>query len=99
MVTPIFLLESFGLQLKKKGVTMRKIRTQAISRKSGGTPVDPGFDVETTVAIIQSLIPLGLQAVEDALQVEVTRLVGPRYSRTASRRMSPGGAANGALCI
>ena len=57
---------------------MRKIRTQAIPRKFGGTPVDPGFDVETTVAIIQSLIPLGLQAVEDTLQVEVTRLDSPR---------------------
>ena len=65
---------------------MRKIRTPAIPRKSGGTPVDPGFDVEPTVAIIQSLIPLGLQAVEDALQVEVTRLVGPRYSR---QRVTP----------
>ncbi|MDA1081752.1 MAG: ABC transporter permease, partial [Gemmatimonadetes bacterium] len=32
------------------------------------------------VAMIQALIPLGLQAVEDALQQEVTRLAGPRYA-------------------
>jgi transposase-like protein len=32
------------------------------------------------VAMIQALIPLGLQAVADALQQEVTRLAGPRYA-------------------
>jgi transposase-like protein len=32
------------------------------------------------VAMIQALIPLGLRAVEDALQQEVTRLAGPRYA-------------------
>ena len=39
-------------------------------------------DVNTTVALIQALIPLGLRAVGEALATEVTRLVGPRYSRT-----------------
>lgn len=34
------------------------------------------------VGMIQALIPLGLQAVEEALQEEVTRLAGPRYART-----------------
>lgn len=40
-------------------------------------------DVNTTVTLIQALIPLGLRAVGEALATEVTRLVGPRYSRTS----------------
>lgn len=39
-------------------------------------------DVNTTVTLIQALIPLGLRAVGEALAAEVTQLVGPRYSRT-----------------
>lgn len=37
--------------------------------------------VEVRVAMIQSLIPLGLRAVEELLQEEVTQLAGARYSR------------------
>jgi putative transposase len=44
-------------------------------------------DVNTTIALIQALIPLGLRAAGEALAAEVTRLVGPRYSRTSG---SPG---------
>jgi hypothetical protein len=33
------------------------------------------------VALIQALIPVGLQAVEDVLQQEVAALAGPRYAR------------------
>ena len=36
-----------------------------------------------TLALIRALIPLGLQAVEDALVAEVTALAGPRYTRDA----------------
>jgi len=35
--------------------------------------------------MIQALIPLGMRAVEDALQEEVSRLAGPRYARTDDR--------------
>jgi transposase-like protein len=37
-----------------------------------------------TVAMIQALIPLGLRAVEEALQAEVAALAGPRYAREAT---------------
>ena len=37
--------------------------------------------LDTRVALIQALIPLGLQAVEDLLQQEVQGLAGPRYAR------------------
>jgi transposase-like protein len=40
-----------------------------------GTITTPG-----SLAIIHALIPLGLRAVEEALQAEVTALAGPRYA-------------------
>jgi len=46
------------------------------------------------IAMIQMLIPLGLKAVEEELQGEVTRLVGKRYSRGGSVKRwgyNPGG--------
>jgi putative transposase len=42
-------------------------------------------DVDSTVALIQALIPLGLQAVAEALDTEVTALAGARYSRTGGQ--------------
>ena len=41
--------------------------------------------VDTTVALIQALIPLGLTAVAEALTAEVVALAGERYSRTGGR--------------
>ncbi len=41
--------------------------------------------VDTTVALIQALIPLGLRAVGEALEGEVSRLAGARHSRTSRR--------------
>lgn len=38
-----------------------------------------------TLAMIQALIPLGLRAVEEALQAEVTALAGTRYQREAAQ--------------
>jgi transposase-like protein len=38
--------------------------------------------VDAQVALIQALIPVGLQAVGEALEVEVTALAGARYQRT-----------------
>ncbi len=40
-------------------------------------PIDDGTAM---LALIQTLIPLGLKAVEQALLQEVTALAGPRYS-------------------
>jgi transposase-like protein len=42
-------------------------------------------DLNPRVAVIQALIPLGLQAVGDLLQDEVTRLAGPRYARAGGQ--------------
>jgi len=38
-------------------------------------------ELNSRVALIQALIPLGLEAVEHALQQEVTALAGERYLR------------------
>ena len=42
-------------------------------------------DVESTVALIQALIPLRLQAVAEELDAEVTALAGERYRRTGGQ--------------
>lgn len=64
---------------------MRRVRTQ--DRKSQSlTEATAEDDVAVeagavSVAMIQALIPLGLQAVNEALQQEVTQLAGQRYAR------------------
>jgi len=48
-----------------------------------GLAVHPEIeDVNTTVALIQALIPLGLRAAAETLVAEVTRLAGPKHQRT-----------------
>jgi transposase-like protein len=49
-------------------------------------PLDDGtLSTATSVAMIQALIPLGLQAVEESLLADVTALAGPRYAREDAR--------------
>jgi transposase-like protein len=43
--------------------------------------------VEVRVALIQALIPLGLEAVKEALQAEVEALAGARYARDGARHV------------
>ena len=40
-----------------------------------------GVDLDSRLLLIQQLIPLGLMAVEEALQAEVSKLAGQRYQR------------------
>jgi len=68
---------------------MRRVRRQ---RRKGQPNVLVAKDVEASlddrpvsVAMIQALIPLGLRAVQDALQQEVTQLAGTRYARQEGR--------------
>jgi len=42
-------------------------------------------DLNAKVALIQALIPLGLQAVQDLRAEEVTQLARPRYARTGGQ--------------
>ncbi|HZL25044.1 MAG TPA: hypothetical protein VFC39_00785 [Acidobacteriaceae bacterium] len=57
-----------------------------------GTVTTPMID-STSVAMIQALIPLGLKAVEDALQQEVRSLTGARYAHADKHDDEPTGIA------
>ena len=57
-----------------------KLNTEGVVR-SRAVPAGMLEDVDVRVAFIQSLIPLGLAAVEEILQNEVAALTGKRYSR------------------
>lgn len=46
--------------------------------------LEEGFDIR--ISLIQSLIPIGLMAVNDILQQEVIQLAGSRYSRSKNKR-------------
>ncbi len=71
---------------------MGKVHHRSLPRKresapgAGPAPVPVPEAWETRVALIQALIPIGLDAVHELLQAEVTTLVGARYSR---QRVAP----------
>lgn len=60
--------------------TVRKASTTHQPSTTSQLPI-PLDDGSVTLAMIQALIPLGLRAVEEALQQEVTALAGARYAR------------------
>ena len=55
--------------------------------------------LDTRIALIQALIPLGLDAVAEELQEEVSRLAGDRYTRKDTQNPIVGGVVNKGLCI
>lgn len=57
---------------KGKGVLSERIHPALVGME----------DFDARVALIQALIPLGLAAVEEELEAEVTRLAGTRYERS-----------------
>ncbi len=63
---------------------MRRVRAKATPHQSARAPnpqlTVPLDDGTVTLAMIQALIPLGLRAVEEALQEEVRALAGARYA-------------------
>ena len=72
-------------------------------RKDDATP-DTHIQEEMTaldmrIELIQALIPLGLEAVAEELQNEVTRLTGQRYSRKECQNPNRRWAGNKARCI
>jgi hypothetical protein len=70
---------------------MQRVRTKSpVHRSPTPTPTpsaEPAPVEANTLALsmIQSLIPLVLQAAEDALQQEVLALAGPRYAHADGR--------------
>ena len=71
--------------MKKVAHTPPKVKA---IRKDDGTPQTRTEEelagLDTRIALIQALIPIGLDAVAEELQQEVTRLTGERYSRKDS---------------
>src|SRR3972149_7587374 len=73
----------------KGGCSMSTVlRIGTPSKGQTALPEDAALD--TRIALIQALIPLGLQAVQDVLQQEVAALAGPRHPR-GGRGPPPGG--------
>ena len=66
--------------MKKVNKTESKINTKA-RVASYRELVEGEYDVNSRLLLIQQLIPIGLLAVEEALQSEVSKLAGQRYSR------------------
>ena len=67
-----------------KKVSHKAPKVKAIHKDdaTSQTPTQEELDVlDTRIALIQALIPLGLDAVAEELQSEVTRLAGDRYTR------------------
>ena len=68
---------------------MRRVRRQRRKSQPSVSVIEPSVpsldDRSVSVAMIQALIPLGLRAVEEALQQEVTQLAGTRYAREDGR--------------
>ena len=85
-----------------KKVSHKAPKVKAI-HKDDATPQTPREEelgaLDTRIALIQALIPLGLDAVAEELQNEVTRLAGDRYTRKDTQNPIGGGAVNKARCI
>ena len=69
---------------------MRRVR-KGIATHQPAAPQDlqttaPLDDGTMALSMIQALIPLGLRAVEEALQQEVTALAGARYAHAGRTR-------------
>lgn len=68
---------------------VRRIRRQGqdvelIAEQLAAVPASAAA-IDTKVALIQELIPLGLLHVQESLQQEVERLAGPRYARDGGK--------------
>ena len=66
------------IQFQRQG----KVKDVKASAAASGLPAE---EIETKVALIQALIPLGLHAVGEALEAEVVALAGARYRRTGGQ--------------
>ena len=64
------------VQVRRKGKVKKGKAVQVMELKEYGV-----LGVDSKVALIQELIPLGLMHVEEVLQEEVAKLAGGRYER------------------
>ena len=72
--------------MKKVAHKAPKVKTIHKDDATSQTPTEEELGtLDTRIALIQALIPLGLDAVAEELQQEVTRLAGDRYTRKAGQ--------------
>ena len=64
------------LQISEKSKVKKAGAAEVMSLREYGA-----LDVDSKVALIQELIPLGLMHIKEELQTEVRRLAGDRYKR------------------
>ena len=62
----------------------RKRKTKIVSKETVKKMMAAGQTIDARAELIQMLIPLGLNAVNDALQEEMTALAGVKYSRNGA---------------
>ena len=68
--------------MKKVSHKAPKVKTIHKDDKTPESPTEEELDaLDTRIALIQALIPIGLDAVAEELQQEVSRLAGDRYTR------------------
>ena len=60
---------------------VRQIRRKGKEIGPVSVPLSAAPDIDSRVALIQALIPVGLERVHELLQVEVERLAGKWYQR------------------
>ena len=86
--------------MKKVSHKAPKVKAIHIDDKTSDPSREEELDaLDTRIALIQALIPLGLDAVAEELQSEVTRLAGDRYSRKEQQNPNRRWAVNKALCL
>ncbi len=82
-----------------KRIEKRQEKSNAQSRvKAAMEIIENGYKMDSRIELIQQLIPLGLMAVEDALQSEVTRLAGGYYQHNANT-IKRWGTNPGSVCL
>ncbi len=68
-----------------KTIAKQERKCKLIVNQPAGSGSPGGERIDTKVAMIQALIPLGLAAVGEALEAEVKQLAGERYQRSGRR--------------
>ena len=85
-----------------KKVSHKAPKVKAIHKDDAmpDTPIEEELDaLDTRIALIQALIPIGLDAVAEELQNEVTRLSGDRYSRKDTQNPNRRWGQSTRLCV
>jgi len=86
--------------MKKVSLNSREVKPIQQEECTSIPPVEESLQgLDTRIELIQALIPLGLEAVAEELQNEVSRLTGAKNSRKGEKNPNRRWEANQGLCI